>query len=296
MEENECEETECPPAGAPEWVMTFADLMSLMMCFFVLLLSFSEMDVLKFKQIAGAMKIAFGVQREVRTAMDIPKGTSIIAQEFSPAQPEPTLINEIRQATMDEMKQNLKVEDTRAKDAQDTRSRDAEEKAEQLKKALKKEIDQGLLEISTIEDQVIIRIREKGSFASASDQIGAEFRVVLSKIGAALHQVEGKIIIAGHTDDIPIETREFPSNWVLSAARAAAVAHTITATAAIDPHRIEIRAYGDNRPLEPNDTAEGRATNRRVEIIVLADQGTRALLDKVTGGLVEPEARDKPDD
>ncbi|MBK1721615.1 flagellar motor protein MotB [Thiocystis violacea] len=259
--------------------MTFADLMSLMMCFFVLLLSFSEMDVLKFKQIAGSMKVAFGVQREIKSAMDVPKGTSIIAQEFSPAQPEPTLINEIRQESMDEMKQNLKVEDAAAADAQ--------EKAEELREALKKEIKEGLLEISTIDDQVIIRIREKGSFASASAQVSAAFRAVLTKIGDALNQVDGKIIIAGHTDDIPIETLEFPSNWVLSAARAAAVAHTMTELGSVDPERIEIRAYGENRPLESNDTAEGRVMNRRVEIIVLGDRSAQTLLENVTDPAAE---------
>lgn len=279
MEETECEQQECP-TGIPEWVMTFADLMSLLMVFFVLLLSFSEMDVLKFKQIAGSMQVAFGVQRDIKSAMDIPKGTSIIAQQFSPAQPEPTLINEIRQETMDEMKQNLEVEDAAAADAQD--------KAEVLEKALKAEIEQGLLKISTMDDQVIIRIQEKGSFASASAVIGPEFRDVLLKIGDALNQVEGSILVAGHTDDIPIQSFEFPSNWVLSAARSAAVAHAMTEIGTVDPRRIEIRAYGENRPLEPNDTGHGRATNRRVEIIVLGERSARTLLESTSAAAAQP--------
>ncbi|NEX23209.1 type VI secretion system protein TssL [Thiorhodococcus mannitoliphagus] len=285
MEETECEQQECP-AGAPEWVMTFADLMSLMMCFFVLLLSFSEMDVQKYKQVAGSMKFAFGVQREVKVA-DIPAGTSIITQEFSPAQPEPTLINEITQETIDQLKEYLKVEDTIA---------DAEEKAEELREALKEEIEQGLLEISTIDDQVVIRIREQGSFASASDAVSTEFRDMLIKVGDALNRVEGKIIVAGHTDDIPIETREFPSNWVLSAARAAAVAHTMTEIGAVDQNRIEIRAYGENQPLESNETAEGRAKNRRVEIIVLSDRDPQSLIENLTLKLDEDEAKAQPDE
>lgn len=96
--------------GAPAWVMTFADLMSLLMCFFVLLLSFSGMDLLKFKQIAGSMKAAFGVQREIK-ANETPKGTSIIAQEFSSGRPTPTLIKEIKQSTIDESKQTLEFTD-----------------------------------------------------------------------------------------------------------------------------------------------------------------------------------------
>lgn len=281
MEQTECEQQECP-AGAAAWVMTFADLMSLLMVFFVLLLSFSEMDVLKFKQIAGSMQVAFGVQRDIKSAMDIPKGTSIIAQQFSPAQPEPTVINEIRQETMDEMKQNLKVEDAAAAEAL------AMDKAEALAKALKTEIDQGLLKISTMDDQVIIRIQEKGSFASASAVVSLAFRSVLRKIGDALNQVEGAILIAGHTDNLPIQSVEFPSNWVLSAARSAAVAHAMTEIGSVDPRRIEIRAYGENRPLETNNTALGRASNRRVEIIVLGEQSVRRQLKSTSAATDQP--------
>lgn len=94
------EECKCPPEGLAAWMGTFADLMSLLMCFFVLLLSFSEMDVLKFKQIAGSMKFAFGVQSMLEVK-DIPKGTSVIAQEFSPGRPDPTPIEVIMQQTID---------------------------------------------------------------------------------------------------------------------------------------------------------------------------------------------------
>ncbi|MBV1843418.1 flagellar motor protein MotB, partial [Photobacterium ganghwense] len=100
------EEHKCPPPGLPQWMGTFADLMSLLMCFFVLLLSFSEMDVLKFKQIAGSMKFAFGVQNMLEVK-DIPKGTSVIAQEFRPGRPEPTPIEVIMQQTIDMTQRTL---------------------------------------------------------------------------------------------------------------------------------------------------------------------------------------------
>ena len=88
-------------AGIPAWVVTFADLMSLLMCFFVLLLSFSEIDAQKFKQIAGELSKAFGVQREV-PVLEVPMGTSPIFDQFSPAPPEPTVVNEVKQTTTDE--------------------------------------------------------------------------------------------------------------------------------------------------------------------------------------------------
>jgi chemotaxis protein MotB len=87
--------------GIPGWVVTFADLMSLLMCFFVLLLSFSEIDAQKFKQIAGELSKAFGVQREV-PALEIPQGTSPIFDKFSPAPPEPTLLEQVKQTTTTE--------------------------------------------------------------------------------------------------------------------------------------------------------------------------------------------------
>ena len=101
MSEEEAPPKEEQDAGAPAWVMTFADLMSLLMCFFVLLLAFSEMDVQKFKTLSGSMKQAFGVQRQIK-ADEIPKGTSIIAQEFSPGVPQPTPMQIIQQQTSDD--------------------------------------------------------------------------------------------------------------------------------------------------------------------------------------------------
>ena len=98
------EEQEDDSPGIPAWVMTFADLMSLLMCFFVLLLSFSEIDAQKFKQIAGELSKAFGVQRDI-PALDIPMGTSPIFDNFSPGKPEPTPVDSVRQQTTEESPQ-----------------------------------------------------------------------------------------------------------------------------------------------------------------------------------------------
>jgi len=105
-------------AGAPAWMATFADLMALLMCFFVLLLSFSEMDVQKYKQVAGSMADAFGVQNEV-AATAIPMGTSIIAQEFSSGRPQPSPDNVVQQQTVENTKMSLQTgESDRGEDSQ----------------------------------------------------------------------------------------------------------------------------------------------------------------------------------
>ena len=96
--EDDVVEHDCPPVGLPAYMGTFADMMALLMVFFVLLLSFSEMDALKYKMVVKSLENAFGVQREME-ANDIPKGTSIIAQDFSPGEPRPTPLKEVRQDT-----------------------------------------------------------------------------------------------------------------------------------------------------------------------------------------------------
>lgn len=183
------EEHKCPPPGLPQWMGTFADLMSLLMCFFVLLLSFSEMDVLKFKQIAGSMKFAFGVQNMLEVK-DIPKGTSVIAQEFRPGRPEPTPIEVIMQQTIDMTQRTLDFHEGDSDRAGGTK-RDAgkltggqsaeiatqqnqnnesemseaqEQLLEVLKKALNREMEEGAIEVENLGQQVVIRIKEKGAF------------------------------------------------------------------------------------------------------------------------------------
>lgn len=283
------EESECPVCeeGLPPWLATFADLMSLLMCFFVLLLSFAEMDVLKYKQVAGAMKMAFGVQRDVK-ATEIPKGTSVIAQQYSPGKPtEVTPLEIMREKTTDDTKTNLDYTDSTSRNDQSLANAEAmaaqhaqkmaKEEAEELKVELASAIGDGLVQIEAFNDRVLIRIREKGSFGSGKANLKPEFEPILEQIAEVLKQRDGHFIIAGHTDDIPIETRQFRSNWDLSAKRAATVVHFFIQRGDIDPERMEIRAHSDNQPLVPNDSWENRAQNRRVEISVL--HGTVESID-----------------
>ncbi len=347
--------------GSPAWVMTFADLMSLLMCFFVLLLSFSEMDLQKFKQIAGSMKNAFGIQREIKTDI-APKGTSIIAQEFTPGRPTPTLIKEIRQSTIDESKQTVEFTDAMTEEEKkesidaaedndgsgsdavqrhqkqeiveestieettevstnenkgkedseniaegedaatdiDKAKTDAEKLAElekavadidkakeeklkqekernektvadayKLLKTLEPEIEQGLVAIKTSGNRILLRINENGSFPSGSSIVKESFLPVLNKIRKSLSDIRGKIVVAGHTDNIPIKTARFRSNWELSSSRAVTVVHELLELDTIPQERFVIEGHGDAHPMVKNDSSKNRALNRRVELIIV---------------------------
>lgn len=271
MEEEFESEDSGGSAGAPKWMVTFADLATLLLCFFVLLLSFSEMDVAKFKQLAGSMREAFGVQADIKSK-HIPKGTSIIAREFSPGSPKPTALNQVRQFTIDSNKNTLDFVDpeevSELKEFQELVEQ-VEEDSRLAKETLQQEIDEGMIEVRTQGARTIIHIREKGSFALGSADVEDNFEPVLEKIHSLLRQTQGVIRIAGHTDNLPISTLRFRSNWELSSARAVSVLHELIAHRGLDPERFVVAGYADTRPIASNDSSYDRARNRRVDISIV---------------------------
>jgi chemotaxis protein MotB len=232
------EQCDCPKIdpGAPKWVVTFGDLMSLLLCFFVLLLSFSEMDRQKYKQVAGSMEKAFGVQRKNRV-MEIPKGMKMIAKDFD------------QEAIATRIKEDL--------------GREIDYLVEESLADLKEQID-----LESGENEVIIRLMGESTFDSGKADIRPQLKPLLKKVGSILNSSAGDISIAGHTDNIPIRRGPFITNLRLSAARASAVAEYMIAETHIDPRRISTMGFGEYRPIESNDTVIGRQRNRRVEIIL----------------------------
>lgn len=222
--------------GAPKWVVTFGDLMSLLLCFFVLLLSFSEMDRQKYKQVAGSMEKAFGVQRKHRV-MEIPKGMKLIAKDFD------------QEAIATRIKEDL--------------GREIDHIVQESLSDLKDQIT-----LESGENEVIIRLMGESTFDSGKADIRSKLKPLLKKVGTILNGSAGDISIAGHTDNVPIKRGPFRTNLRLSAARASAVAEYLIAETGIDPRRISTMGFGEYRPIESNDTPQGRQKNRRVEIVL----------------------------
>ena len=264
------------PAGSPAWMATFADLMSLLMCFFVLLLSFAEMDVEKFKQIAGSMKVAFGVQNEFELE-DIPKGTSVVATEFSPGQTSDTIVETIQQVTDQTTDPSLRVGEGELEDAE------AEEllqqkitallaetsaDAEKLQDMLEEEVQTGKVDVESDGRTITVRIREQGSFPSGSATLNTDFVPVMERIRDALTEIPGTISIEGHTDSTPLRGGRYESNWGLSSSRALSVTHELLREGLLKDDRMMVVGFADTRPFTFNDTVEGRASNRRVEIVI----------------------------
>ncbi|NNF99244.1 MAG: OmpA family protein [Desulfobacteraceae bacterium] len=222
--------------GAPKWVVTFGDLMSLLLCFFVLLLSFSEIDRQKYKQVAGSLAQAFGVQRQNKV-MDMPKGIKMIAKDFDQEMIATRLKEEIGREIQEELENRL----------QDVRDQ---------------------IEVDANTEEVVIRLMGESTFDSGKAEIRQNLKPLLMKIGKLLSDNDGDIVIAGHTDDVPIRRGPYTSNLKLSIARAAEVAEFLLANSKINPAQLSTMGFGEYRPIESNKTVIGRQKNRRVEIIV----------------------------
>ena len=221
----------------PKWMVTYADLMALLLCLFVLLLSFSEIDSESFRKNAGPIAEAFNVDPSSLPSVLIPSPVETLI----PLDAEPADIPE-RQVT------------------------------NQLEDVLVNEIEGSLVEVIEDVSAVVIRFPGRAAFPSGNAELTDLFLPILDKIGHTLAATKGQVIVAGHTDDTPISTRTFRSNWDLSSARAVSVVHRLLAQGDITPDRISAQGFADSRPLVANDTPENRSKNRRVEITVRMDE------------------------
>ena len=365
IEEEQEECPKCPPVGAPAWMATFADMATLLMAFFVLILSFAEFNVPKFKQISGSLRNAFGVQKVV-PIVEQPKGTTVLSLNFSPS-PSKSVTNEMTQQTTQVNQPDLEVQNKtkdgegdskdnaddvvkaleeaiargdievqtlgekvivnftpteaeeqdlpqllqktlnaveRAKSAAgkseqevmfgglegtleqlakataelteqareqaenlQTSKDDATKAADELKIALKQQIDQGLVAVEQDEDRVIVTVGAGGAFASGSADLTPEAISIMQQIAGVNAENDSEITVSGHTDDVPlIFGSRYRDNWDLAAARSASVVQSLSADGVITDNRLEAISYGESRPVDSNDTAAGRSKNRRIEI------------------------------
>ncbi len=217
-------------AGAPLWMVTFGDLMSLLLTFFVLLLSFSSIQMVEFQKAMGSLKGALGV---------LPKNESIISP-FNPVIP-------------------------RISGECSTRYN---EKVKELKELIKEKALSDQISVEFSEGEMLIRIESPVLFAIGKAQLKPQAYSILDKIIEITTETNNRIRIEGHTDNIPIHTPQYPSNWELSTARALSVLRYFLGSGRISPERLAAVGYGQYHPLVPNDSPENRSKNRRVEIYI----------------------------
>ena len=225
-----------PKAGAPDWMVTFADLMSLLLTFFVLLLSFSNMEVVKFKTAIGSIQDALGLRSELDIS-DQPRGETLM-EAFDPKEGRQENEASARHEEVQEALRQM-LEETGARDKGETR---------------------------VSKHGVILRLSGDLMFDSGEARISERAREVLDGLAEYIANVDRGVDVIGHTDDIPINTAAYPSNWELSAARAGHAVRYLVEKG-VDPGRLRAIGQASFVPIAANDSPENRASNRRVEFI-----------------------------
>jgi chemotaxis protein MotB len=232
---------------APAWMVTYADLMSLLFALFVLLLSFSEVNDNSFKKNAGPMREAFNQNSDFQT------------DEQSYMSGGRGILSGVRSVQMD-------IPETEAI---------REAMVAQLRRSLQADIASNLVELEETTNGIIVRFPSETAFHSGGAELAASSYGTLDKIIPVLARTPGDIKVGGHTDDIPISTLQYRSNWDLSAARATSVVHYFLRSGQIAKKRLTSQGYADSRPLIENKTAQARAKNRRVEISIEVPEDTK---------------------
>jgi chemotaxis protein MotB len=239
----------CPecPAGLPEWMATYGDLVTLLMCFFVLLFAFSEIDAQKFEAVMESFQGSAGI---------LSGGTTISQEQLVfEATPEVTS-SETVPVTEDIQQLKEQIEAY------------LEENKEQDRQEIEEDI---IVEIDT--RGLIIRFPDKALFDSGRADLKKESIDTLDFLSGLLNSEEFNMMairVEGHTDNVPINTFRFPSNWELSTARATNVLKYFIKSGELSPMRLAASGYGEYYPIEDNGTREGRSKNRRVDIVILS--------------------------
>lgn len=218
--------------GGLRWLLTYADMITLLLVFFILLYASSKADAKKYTDMISSIRVAFGVPLPPRPIVRVGDGGETLL-------PFPDMVGRLVQ---------------------------------QVSAHLEEEITAGSVEIEHTDKGVVIRFRDSVLFGLGSATLSNEAKRILNTVAPALLTLPNAIEVEGHTDTLPIRSSVFPSNWELSIGRATAVTRYFVEVHRFPPARLSARGLADTQPLEPNDPARGNPRNRRVEVHVLTHE------------------------
>lgn len=247
-------------SGAPEWMTTYSDMVTLLLTFFIMLFAMSTVDKARFTDVARSLSNSLLNLSTGESILDS-SGKSIITVDFvNPSdknlpQQNEKYIESAEEMVIDAQRQIYEMEMDIAK--------------EEIRQAA---VAQGIgnkVEIIEEKDFIIVRLESELFFDSGRADIRPEGYPVLDQLAEVLRNIDNEILVSGHTDNVPINTPLFKSNWELSTARATTVVRYFTETLGLDPVKFTATGNGEHRPLADNSTAEGRQRNRRIEIMIM---------------------------
>jgi chemotaxis protein MotB len=236
------------------WLVSYADFITLLFAFFVVMFASSQTDKSKAKQISEAVEKALANGKSVGV---------------------PPAVAKILGGTIDDKGQgNAQMKgpggaQRAAKDAPPPDVVELEPSLKSLTKELEEEIKAGKVEVNLEPRGLVVSLKQAAFFPSGTDSIDPSTYPIIAKLAGALSQVSNPLQVEGHTDSVPMHSARFRSNWELSAARSIAMMEVLATRFSIDRQRMIIVGFADTSPEASNDTPEGRATNRRVNIVIL---------------------------
>jgi chemotaxis protein MotB len=257
------------PQARPTWLMTFNDLRTLLLTFFVLLFSMISMEGEKMAKLTGELSAAFGPAGIRKQHKEQPNLITV-----APKDSEKDYMTKLPQQQIEMAKdektanQVTKVIPSGESGKEPIKSVALEAQARDLEQAVK-----GLNCQWGFDRSLTFRLPDTVLFDQGKAEIRPQAVAILNKLGEITLKVpKYQLLVIGHTDDVPIRTTRFPSNWELSAARASAVVRYFAQKGGLDPSRMAASGYGSSWPVVPNDNPEHRAANRRVEIKLIEER------------------------
>jgi len=246
-----------PQEGAPEWMTTYSDLVTLLLTFFILLFSMASVDSKKFEEVAKSLRSAF---------MDTSNGEMY---DYNNGKDVVSLLE-------DNMPTDTEDEEVNNNDKEGNPSDSEAQKKEEAIAEFKEKVEQLILGLDINEyvhvidtkTSVILRIDSVILFDIGKADIKGSGKETIQKIGELMNKLDTKVAVQGHTDNIPINTRLFPTNWELSTKRATNVVLYLVNECGLEPTELTATGNGEFRPIAPNDTEENRQKNRRIDIVI----------------------------
>src|ERR1700730_8760099 len=242
-----------PPENHERWLVSYADFITLLFAFFVVMFASSQTDKSKAKQVSEAVEKALKEGHSVSIPPAVAKVLGGTVDDKGQGNAQMHGPGGAQKAAKEEQQQVMELSAS----------------LKTLSAELEEEIRKGKVEVSMTPRGIVVSLKQAAFFSSGTDAVDQSSLPTMLKVAAALKAVSNPVRIEGHTDSIPIHTARFRSNWDLSAARSIAMMELLSNRFESSPQRLSIAGYADTVPVGDNDTPEGRARNRRVDLVIL---------------------------
>ncbi len=276
------------PENHERWLVSYADFITLLFAFFVVMYATSSVNEGKYRVLSDSLFAAFSGDTRSIAPIQIGEQVRVPIAEGQAAPMAAVDVNarvsgSAGHGPAEEGNEGFKGDGEQSAEGSDPQGPGAEmenveDLGERMQEALSPLVDDDLVTVREMDDWLELEIKTSILFDSGSARLKAAAVDVLGEVATLLKQFPNPVQVEGFTDDVPINTPAYPSNWELSAARAASVVHLFMKYD-VRPDRMMAIGYGEYRPIADNETAEGRARNRRVVIVIPADEDTRKALD-----------------